>query len=103
MPPIGVTTAASLVVGLEKLISLTILRQLYQERFVLNYTAYVKLLLLFKLRQISKNEKKKQSFPKGHTYSKLASVLGGGMYVCLKRLSFHSLIHFYKRCVSSLA
>ena len=40
---------------------------------------------------------------KAPTFPKLVRYGEGPMYLCLKRPSFYCLIHFYKRCVSSLA
>ena len=39
----------------------------------------------------------------GHGFSETFSWIGAALKHCLKRPSFNCLIHFYKRCVSSLA
>ena len=88
----------SLLLGFEKLKSLAILHQLQKESIFLTYINFIKLLKAFKQNKYA-GKKEKTIFSKRHTYSKFASWLGGGIYVCLKRLSFHSLIHFYKRFV----
>ena len=40
--------------------------------------------------------------PMGHTRFEMVRSTKRGVYPCLKRPSFYCLIHFYKRCVSSL-